>query len=228
MSGLWLLAPGAAAAQDVGVFVSSTTANGDLGGLSGADAICAGLGEVTFPGSGPWVAWLSDSSADARDRIASPGPGGAYVLAALPATVIAADLADLTDGALSSPIDRTELGVQVAANVWTGTGADGLKLTYPAQPTDYCADWTSASTADFARVGATFLTGSEWTTQDGTDPSPSSFGRCDGGAPLALDPKRLYCFGPMPAPVPTMPRAAWAALALLLLAYGSYLRRRAR
>ena len=44
------------------VFVSSTLHTGDLGGLTGADAICNNLAEAAgFPGT--YMAWLSDSSA---------------------------------------------------------------------------------------------------------------------------------------------------------------------
>lgn len=222
------LVAGPATAQDIGVFVSSTTTDGNIGGLAGADAICQGLGQAAFPGSGPWVAWLSDSATDARDRIAIPGGGGAYVLASQPATVIASDLADLTDGSIAIAINLTESGTAVVANTFTGTASDGTRSTYPAQASDYCADWTSSSDTIHARYGVTTLTSAAWTDVDGATPFPAAFGRCDGGASIPIDPKRLYCFGPMAAPVPSLPQPALIILGAVLLAGGAYLQQRRR
>jgi hypothetical protein len=72
-------------------FVTSTgsgAAGGDLGGLAGADAKCSTLAQAAgVPGL--WRAYLSDASANARDRI-GPGPwhNAAGALVALGATGI--------------------------------------------------------------------------------------------------------------------------------------------
>ena len=75
---------GGARAQNIGVFVGDTILNGNLGGLTGADATCQAMGSAAFPGSGPWVAWLSTPTFDAKDRIDQPGPTGDYVRASQP------------------------------------------------------------------------------------------------------------------------------------------------
>ena len=81
------------------VFASSTTSDGDLGGLDGADTECNVLAEnAGLPGE--FVAWLSTASVDAVDRLAgSNGPwfstGG---------EMVAASVADLTDGDITNPI----------------------------------------------------------------------------------------------------------------------------
>lgn len=90
-------------AQNVGVFVSSELTDGSIeergfaAGLESADVICDRLGTAAIPGSGPWVAWLSNTSLSvhARNRVPVPASSGAYVRAADPATKIADDLPDL-------------------------------------------------------------------------------------------------------------------------------------
>jgi len=52
----------------VRVFVTSSSWNGNLGGLSGAGAKCQQAADAAGLG-GTWVAWLSDSTYDAKDRI---------------------------------------------------------------------------------------------------------------------------------------------------------------
>jgi hypothetical protein len=102
-------------------FLTSTTHDGNIGGLAGADAICGQLAlDVDLGGS--WVAWLSDDSTDAKDRLTQrAGP-----IVRLDGLTIADDIADLTDGSIQSPIlvDET-LSVQAAQRVWTGTSASG-------------------------------------------------------------------------------------------------------
>jgi hypothetical protein len=91
-----------------------------LGGLSGADSTCntaasaAGLG-------GTWKAWLSDSSTDARDRIADQ----AYYR--VDGTKIADSMADLTDGSLDAALNVTESGSTRDNRVMTNTDSDGTK-----------------------------------------------------------------------------------------------------
>lgn len=49
-------------------FLSSTKHTGDLGGLTGADTLCNDLATAAgLPGT--YVAWLSDSNTDAKDRL---------------------------------------------------------------------------------------------------------------------------------------------------------------
>ena len=91
---------GAAGAQQSRVFVTDTGYEGNLGGLAGADAICQAQGNAVYPGTF-WVAWLSTSTVDAVDRLTASGP---FVRASDPSTIIADDIADLTDGSLDNPV----------------------------------------------------------------------------------------------------------------------------
>src|SRR5690606_14620548 len=95
--------PAVASAQDMTVFVTSTTYAGNIGGTGGANAECQKRAEAAgLPGL--YRAWVSVSSSD------QPGStfvaGGAYKL--LDDTVVADNWTDLTDGSLDNPIDRDE------------------------------------------------------------------------------------------------------------------------
>ncbi len=195
---LALLASGAAA-QTSRVFVSSTTTNGNMGGLAGGDAICDAQASAASLG-GTWVAWLSTSTVDAKDRLA-PGSGPFVRAAGTPGT-IANDLADLTDGTLGVAVLNDESGNPVNTDVYTGTNTNGTKSTF------ICNDWTdNLGTALF---GLTNASGASWT--DNFD--------------FACNPQRpLYCFE-VPAPVPASSPVGMALLAGLMLAGIAYFRLR--
>ena len=198
--------------QDVGVFVSSETTDGSIDepgfstGIDSADAICNRLGTAAVPGSGPWVAWLSAGTQNAAARIPVPGASDQYVQTAFPSTVIATDLADLTDGTLTNPIAFDETGSTPATVVWTGTNTAGT-LAGP-----NCSDWTSAGGFTFGRVGQSVDVGATWTSR------PANFG-CGGGRP----PLGLYCFGHLSQPVPATPGPAMLTLLVFLLGGGATL-----
>ena len=168
----------AGTSQSIGVFVSSDSFTGGFGGLAAADATCQSLGTAAVPGSGPWVAWLSDSATDAKDRIPQPSGTGSYVRAGFPGIVIADDLADLTDGSLDNQVgDFDEDGNPVAGNPWTGTESDGTVGT------ETCLDWTSSQNSDAGVVGNRLSIDANWTND----------------FLLACDqPRHLYCFGAVP------------------------------
>lgn len=177
---------GVAIAEDIGVFVSSQTMNGNIGGLTGADSICQNLGAAAFPGSGPWVAWLSDSTTNARDRIPIPGANGVYVRPTQPGIVIANNLADLTDGSLSAAIllDETSAAPPInpstgRATAWTGTTPSGTVAA------SHCSNWTTSGPSNTGLGGASELSDGNWTLQVTAE--------CN----LEL---RLYCFGAIADP----------------------------
>ena len=155
------------------VFVTSTTYNGNLGGLAGADAKCqeraaaAGL-------AGTYMAWLSDATNGPSQRFMTKT--GPYVL--LTGAVLAESWADLTDGSLLTPLTINELGL-VPANqnfVWTNTKIDGS----PATGDVLCKGWMDASGGpNRGTRGNRSNAGAKW-TQDGDD-------KCDFQY-------RLYCF----------------------------------
>lgn len=149
------------------VFVTSGTQSGNFGGLAAADALCqsaatgAGLG-------GTWVAWLSSSAADAKNRL---GTARGFV------RMDGAPFGDTVASITSSPhifnaIHLDEHGVDVGTvTVWTGTDADGTKSS------STCTDWTTTSGS--ATTGTTGGGPDAWTAR--TTPTCSA-------------PRHLYCF----------------------------------
>ena len=157
--------------ETVLVFVTRDAFQGNFGGLAGADARCqAAAREAGLPGV--FRAWLSTAAEPAGDRVVHKDvpyvmPGGIKV---------ADHYADLTDGELARPIDRTEYGDPVPSPFLarTATASDGRALS----PT--CADWTSRRRYDGGAWGATDATTPDW-SRSGVFP-----GRCDYLA-------HLYC-----------------------------------
>jgi hypothetical protein len=152
------------------VFATSTTHNGNLGGLAGADAICQARANAASLG-GTWKAWLSDATTSAASRhTQSTAP---YQLVG--GGVVANNWTDLTNGGIGGPIQRDENGTVLAAGeVWTGTTTSGG--SDPAT----CNNWTSSAAAQFGEYGRNNTSGAGWTAATGTR-------ACNGA-------KRLYCF----------------------------------
>jgi len=135
------------------VFVTSQTFAGDLGGIVGADQICNNLAQnAGLPGT--YIAWLSTSTVNARDRLNSNGPYRLVI-----GTIIADDLQDLLDGFLDAPINIDENGTLILGNqeVWTGTLADGSAAL------GRCSDWTANSNSVFGTAGNATSTAQSWT-----------------------------------------------------------------
>jgi cysteine-rich repeat protein len=128
--------------RDRVVFVTDAVYSGDqLGGLSGADALCrsaaqkAGLANpLTFK------AWLSDRDTDAVARLFHGK--GRYLR--VDNQLVAADFDDLLDGQLANPIMITQTEQVYKNGVWTGTRPDGTH----AIGADHCKDWTVADLFD--------------------------------------------------------------------------------
>lgn len=138
------------------VFVTSQTYNGNLGGLSGADAICASraqAGAYTSSLSGTWMAILSDEADSAAGRLNLSTLEVRNVLDSL----IDSSGTGMWDASLSAPIDVDENGttVSTALNVWTGsTSAGAISHTH-------CLSWTSVATG-IGREGLLNKTNSTW------------------------------------------------------------------
>jgi len=153
------------------VFVTQALFPGDLGGLEGADVLCTE--EAARAGlSGTYTAWLSDATGDAVTRITPSSTGYARV----DGTVIADDLADLTDGELDAEISLDQFGDLVMELLWTRTTEAGL--AEPGAPD--CLGWTSGSAAELGRVGANATRFEGWSNSNTARP-------CDSASPL-------YCF----------------------------------
>lgn len=164
------------------VFISSVSGTGDLAtwagaagetGLDAGDAICRSAAAAAhLPDPPSFVAWLSTSSTDARDRVTSNGP-----FRRLDAYTVANNEADLIDGSLDTTIHVNEFGSYVngTPEVATGTLADGT-----ASGTD-CLGWTSAGVGEEHAGGRpNFAQLPDW-----TEFSLST--GCNGS-------RRLYCF----------------------------------
>ncbi len=155
------------------VFVTSGRVTGYLlGGVAGADQWCQTIAGDRGLG-GTWRAWISDDTSSPASRFTSREHS--YRL--LDGTLVAANWADLTDGALVHAINITEEGVYIAGTdgVWSNTSTDGQS----AGGWD-CLDWTSSSSNIEGGVGMAWRTDSWWTET--------------GGVSYCNTPWRLYCF----------------------------------
>lgn len=174
---LILAGTGAARAQQAGAgaeamtfFVSSENGGkgGDLGGLTGADALCQRLATAAGSKGLLWHAYLSTSAfgggtaLNARDRI---GKGPWHNAKG---QLIAKDVDSLHSAAVNASFTKqtalTEKGTVVNGrgdtpnqhDVLTGTKADGT--AFPADKDTTCGNWTS-SDAGAAQVGHADRTG---------------------------------------------------------------------
>ena len=190
-----MLAPAALAGPAKRAFVTSTAYPADLGGLAGADAKCQARADAAGLG-GTWHAWLSTYTVNAKSRV----DDAAY--ARLDGVVVAASLADLTDGALAQGLFKNELGATWLYQTWTGTAPDGTAVAQT------CSDWTSTTGA--SQVGYSEANDSKWTA--------NNTWVCDGS--LAL-----YCFEVSVAPPPVPTLGEWGVIASLLLLAGLAFRR---
>jgi hypothetical protein len=142
--------------------------------LDGADALCQATADAAWPWvpTGTYRAWLSDATGSPDSRfMKSPGP---YVL--VDGTQIASNWADLTDGTLAAPINRTETGGQSDADVWTNTTTLGLAEF--ADGSSSCRRWDQGG-ANNASFGFSTRTDASWT---------------DAATQSCLNANALYCF----------------------------------
>jgi hypothetical protein len=160
-------------------FVTSTAQSGALGGLAGADLICNTLADAAgLPGT--FVALLSTSTVDARDRLAVARgwvrPDG---------RVVADEVGDLFDGRIEHPILLDERGHRVPEPLRAFTGTGELGLAGRDLPEEFCDDWTSLD-ADLRHPST------------GVPSRTTSRGAFDTMAALSNgceERYRLYCFG---------------------------------
>ncbi len=151
------------------VFVSSVVDDGDLGGITGADATCNSLAAAEGL-SGSFLAWLSDSATSPSARFTQSSVP--YVL--VDGTIVAEDWADLIDGTLDANIGLSEDGQSVVGSVWTATTPIGGTFFGSS-----CVDWSSSSSGDFSFPGLTTAASGAW--------SLSGFSLCS-------DSNHIYCF----------------------------------
>lgn len=153
-------------------FVTSTNSTGNLGGLTGADAVCqTRAAAAALPDASTYKAWISTSTTDAVDRFQHLGP-----VIRPDGIKIAHSLEDMVDGQLLASINLTGTGVYLGHSAaWTGSDASG-QLSGAS-----CDDWTSNSAGITTWSGATDGSDLTWTMQWGL--------YCNSVLP------RLYCVG---------------------------------
>ncbi len=143
------------------VFVTSSSFNGNLGGLAGADAKCQAEadGPASIVPSGTYLAWLSDGfdSPDIRFTKSSHP----YILP--DGTKIAEDFTDLTDGSIQNKINIDRTGKSLPfERFWTGTNSDGTTVGYQLT----CDGWTADPLTDFHGMASrTNLVSSLWSSR---------------------------------------------------------------
>lgn len=122
--------------------------SGNLGGLAGADALCALWAANSGVAGSTFLPWLADTTESPATRFVQSG----IPYKRLDGTLIADDWADLVDGTLDAPV--TPAGGASWANVaLPGATAAGAS----------CNDWTSSSELDTGRGGNGALSNSSWT-----------------------------------------------------------------
>ncbi|MEL6178453.1 MAG: hypothetical protein AAFS10_05845 [Myxococcota bacterium] len=157
--------------DEYAAFVSNASYQGDLGGLTHADALCND--EAKTAGLvGNYRALLSTQVHHARTRLSGEPT---YVL--VDGTELAHDLEDLFDHTIRTPLHLRAGGGAVSPEVtavWTASSGDGLRSSDLA-----CEDWTSNSTQHHTTTGDTQAADDAWLT--------ASSSPCNAQA-------HLYCF----------------------------------
>lgn len=160
----------AAVACERTMFVTSAVFDGNLGGLSGADAKCTAVADAAaspLVRGRQFVAWLSTQSEPAKNRLVR----GTSAYRRVDGKSIADDWTDLVDSVLTTSPSLDENGNEVSSPVWTGTDATG-------NPTaNNCTGWTS--TASMGGTGESLRTTGVWSLHN--------------DAPCTAM-QRLYCF----------------------------------
>jgi hypothetical protein len=151
--------------NELSFFVTSSTQDGNLGGLSGADDICQELADAVGAGDKDWAAYLSAANSGqpihARTRI---GEGPWFNALGM---MVAADLTALHELTGNADLFVTETGEKVngqwnGANgmggnpvnehdIVTGSGPDGMLMMTDMATT--CNDWTSNEVTPGPQVG---------------------------------------------------------------------------
>lgn len=136
------------------VFVASQTGTGKLAswpsaggatGIAAGDQVCRALAAAEhLPAPDSFVAWLSDSSIDAIDRITVNGP-----FRRLDGYAVANTRSGLVGSGLLNSIHVDEKGryATTSGTVWTGTFADGTAST------NHCLDWTDDTFGEDGHAG---------------------------------------------------------------------------
>jgi len=153
------------------IFVTSGTWNGNLGGLSGADAKCQEAAtNAGLPGT--YMAWVSTFEDYIYYRVPAGEGFSNYYYVLVDGTRIADDIWDLTDTSLQTAINKNEFGDTLNTTTWTGSDAYGNVGDAT------CLDWTDATSGVTATMGTSSATDGTWS---------------DNGTASCNSLKSLYC-----------------------------------
>ncbi|MFI5216330.1 MAG: IPT/TIG domain-containing protein [Candidatus Limnocylindria bacterium] len=149
----------------VTAFVTSTTYNGILGGLEGADAQCQA--RATAGGlAGTFFAWIIAGGENTRTTNQWPAEA---VFDLVNGVQFASNFNTLFNSTVHTPpLALDELGSPVSGRAWTGMFMSS------------CEDWTSAAAGTGGSTGAVNLNGWNW--------------KQGGGEQLCNTSQHLYCF----------------------------------
>lgn len=139
------------------VFITESTYQGNLGGITGADEKCQTAWEHNYgEGEKTFKAWISDgTTTPANSFVRSP-----YGYVRIDRQVVANDWDDLTDGSLDARIIATDTGRLISSPVWTNVGVDGS--ADPDGSAD-CLNWNTTVYPNSGNTGHSENTAREWT-----------------------------------------------------------------
>jgi hypothetical protein len=140
------------------VFVSSTTTNGNIGGVAGADSTCQALADASSLPAGSYKAWISEWESPSY-------PINRLTIGTLPyvrpdGVQVTSDWYGNWRDDNDAPINVTETGGSATidpiygATVWATTNSDGINWNGEINVNLWsCLNWTSASPADEGASG---------------------------------------------------------------------------
>lgn len=142
------------------IFTTSTTQDGNRGGLLAMDTEC--LGRAVAGGlSGTWQTVASDSTTDASARLTIAAP-----VYDTNGDRVADGAAEFWSGSLQNPPNHDEFGTTLTGSsvgVWTGTSSSGS-----ATGTD-CSGWTTSLPNDDGDFGDATSTSTTWLNSSSSD-----------------------------------------------------------
>lgn len=154
------------------VFVTSTTYNGNLGGVQGSNDKCQARAAAAGL-AGTYLAWISTGAGDQPSSTFTQSTTG-YIQ--VEGTKVADSWADLTDGDLDTAINVNEFGQNTAAtNVWTNVASSGATKASAST----CLNWTDGTAGNSGHRGSNTSATATWT---------------DAGTTACNNARRLYCF----------------------------------
>lgn len=139
------------------LFVSSSGTNGNIGGITAADTICANLAKAAGL-TRTYKSILSDSTSDASNRISISG--SVYNFSSESDSIIIASSETAFWGTnsqnLSNAVTYDENYSSYSGNVWSGSTFSG------SADFDHCNNWSSNSAAVDGNAGASSQKNDQW------------------------------------------------------------------